>query len=283
MSASAVKPRSSPGLATHGESSLSLRFERNGEHTALVERYGSAPFHVSTAGNLADGTLVVQVTVLGPGIAAGDRLTQRIAVGPGAHAIVLFTSANKVLGSSSGAPARQDISIEVADTGALEYYPGLTIPFPDSAFEQRTSVDLSPRARFGILELWAVGRVQRDELFKFASIDARTDVRIGDRPAYTDTLLLERRSDIAAVGLMEGASYAASGYWCWEEALPPWEEIGDELVMVTGVPPSGHLYLRGLSTDGVALRRAARNLLARQRQAWGLTTLHLERYAPAFA
>lgn len=276
-------PLSSPSL--HREALLSLRFVRDDTgRTALAESYAGAPFRVFAADRLADGALVVQVTMLGPGVAAGDRLVQRIAVEPGAHAIVLFTSANKLLGSPSGEPAAQDIRMDVAGTGSLEYYPGLTIPFPDAVFEQRTHVCLGSGARFGILELWAMGRIHRDEQYEFASIDSRTDVRVARRPAYADALVLTPRSQpVDGYGLMEGNRYAASGYWQWDAALPQTQIVERDMTLVTGVPSTGSLYLRGLANDGIAFRRAIREQLACQRAAWRLAPLELERYAPSFA
>jgi len=53
-------------------------------------------------------------------------------------------------------------------------------------------------------------------------------------------------------------------------------------VGASGVPACGHLYVRGLARDGLALREALHALLCRRRAAWGLAPLAFERYAGIF-
>ncbi len=128
-----------------------------------------------------------------------------------------------------------------------------------------------------------MGRIGRGEAMAFSSIDARTQVYVASRPAYADATLLDpHQARLDGLGLLEGARYLASGYWHWDEALPPKHSASEGASVVAGIPPTGHLYLRGSARDGLAIRGLVRETIRTQRREWGLAQLDLERYAPAF-
>ena len=49
---------------------------------------------------------------------------------------------------------------------------------------------LEREARFGLLEMWSMGRGHRCEAFQFSDIESRTVVSIDGDPAYRDALRL---------------------------------------------------------------------------------------------
>ncbi len=209
----------------------------------------------------------------------GDAYRLDIAVEPGARVVVTPASATKVHGMLPGASASQAVTLTVAAGGALEYYPGLTIPFPQAEFTQTLDVALAPGARFGMLELWAMGRIERGEYLAFRRLSSRTTVLLGDRPCYLDALeLCPAQGRPAGWGVLEGHRYVAVGYWHWEDAVESRDVSRPDLLLVSGVPSCGHLYVRGLARDGVALRASLQALLGRHRAAWGLARLSFERY-----
>ncbi len=75
--------------------------------------------------------------------------------------------------------AHQEIRVEVRDGAELEFYPGLTIPYPRAAYRQRIDIDLASGARFATLESWATGRVGRGESFSFQVLSSRIRIRRG--------------------------------------------------------------------------------------------------------
>jgi urease accessory protein len=264
---------------------LRLRLVERGGKTVVAEQYASAPFKLFRAHELVDGSLVVQVSMTGPGVVSGDRLRQQISIERGARAVVLFTSATKVLGSVGAATAEQDVQIDVAADAQLEYYPGLVIPYPGADFRQRVLVRLATGARFGVLDLWAIGRVEAGEELAFEAIDSRTEVRLDERPAYRDAVSLRPSSnDVTGPGLLEGNRYIASGYWFWPRAALPQtpNAVDDGVLLVTGKPGTGDVYLRALAKDGVALRREVHRVVAANRDAWGLAPLDFDRFTPLF-
>ena len=252
----------------------------------IAEQYASAPFKLFASHTLRDGGLVLQVSMTGPGIVSGDRLRQQIVIEPGARAVILFTSATKLLGSVDGAIAQQQLEIDVAADAQLEYYPGLVIPYADARFSQRAHVRLETGARFGMLELWATGRVEAGEELEFEAIDNRTEVLLDDRPAYRDALTMHpAAADLTGPGLLEGYRYLASGYWNWPsaEALPVRDVVNDDVVLVAGKPGTGNFYIRALAKDGVLLRRELHRMVAASREAWGLEPLDFNRFSPLFS
>ena len=68
--------------------------------------------------------------------------------------------------------------------------PAFASLFPEAVFLQTTEADLGPSARFGTLEWWAAGRVERGEELQLGEIESRTRFRVGNRPAYRDGLVL---------------------------------------------------------------------------------------------
>lgn len=276
---SSTHPERVPGL-TERFGHLRLRIGEREGRTVVLEQSASAPFKTFASERLTDGTVVVQVTVTGPGFCAGDHLLQEVIVEDGAKAVVLMTSANKLLGAIDGVGASLQVAVTVADRGTLEYYPGLTVPYPDAVFKQRVKVALAPRSRFGLLETWAMGRIERGEILRFGAIDARTEVFVDNRPAYADALVL-RPGDalLQGYGVLEGHRYTAAGFWHWGDDLPlvPVEKA-PRGTLVMGRPPTGTAYLRGMAEDGVVLHTGIRDVLRAQRAEWDLAPLDLRRY-----
>lgn len=272
-----------PAVAKGQLGVLRLRLVNRGGKTIIAEQMVTAPFKLFTPTILVDGTLLLQVCVMGPGIRSGDKYELDVSVESQARALVVFPSATKLLGSIDGASAAQEVGIHVAAGGALEYYPGLTIPFPDAVFRQRVDAIVDRGARFGMLEMWSMGRVHRHEVFRFTDIWSRTKVSIDGDPVYRDTISLRpAQFDIDGPGMLEGHCYLASGYWYWDDPLEHQDISSEVLELVTGRPTNGHLYLRCLATDGVQLRREVHHILAQQRQAWGLSPVKFGRFTNMF-
>ena len=264
---------------------LRLRLVSQRGVTVIVQQEATAPFKLFPPRTLPDGSLVILVSVLGPGIRSGDRCRIELVLESGAKGLLLFPSSAKLLTGADGLAATQECLIAVAQGAQLEYYPGLNIPFPQSRFRQTVDACLEREARFGCLEMWASGRVERREEMLFQEIHSSTRVRVDDRPAYADTLRLSPScDDQAGPGLLEGYQYWASGYWNWDKAAVDQPDVlRDGLELVNGKPPHGSLYLRGLARDGASLRKEIRQLLSRQRRAWGLPFVDFARYTNLFS
>ena len=92
------------------------------------------------------------------GVLGGDRLSVDLAVGPRAHACVTTPSATRIY-RTADAVATQDVRIEVAPGGIVEWVPEHTIPFPGSAYRQWFDVALHDGARAIVVDAFAAGRL----------------------------------------------------------------------------------------------------------------------------
>lgn len=258
---------------------LRLVFRARGNRTYLAEQHARAPLGIIRPFPLADGSVFLQIVHVAPGLMGGDEYRLDVTVEPGARVILTGSSATKLHRARPGVCATQHAHFRVMDGGTLEYYPGLTIPFADAEFVQTLDVALAPGAKFGLLEQWAMGRIGRGECLAFRRLSSRTRIVMGDVPCYCDALeLCPAESSPAGWGMLEGRRYVASGYWYWDAAPAQPDVVGQELLLVSGVPPHGHRYLRCLARDGAAMRGALRDFLTAQRTAWGLAPLPFERY-----
>lgn len=276
-----VRPRSPARPEVQGALRLVFRARRGA--TYLAEQFVQAPFRIVRPFALEDGSVLLQVTHVAPGLLGGDAYRLDVIVESGARVILIGASATKVHRMPRGTASSQTVRCTVMAGGALEYYPGLLIPFPDSEFVQTVDVTLAADARFGMLELWAMGRIERGEYLAFRRLSSRARVVLGDRPCYLDAIEFSPdRAHLAGWGVLDGHRYVASGYWRWEAAAPAEDIAGPDVVLVSGVSAPGHLYARGLARDGLALCAALSRFLGRQRAAWGLSPISFERYSGLF-
>jgi urease accessory protein len=261
------------------EGRLELVFARRGADTTLAHAHAKAPLKIVRPFPLDGGRQLVQIITLGPGICAGDAYAIDVTVGAGASAVVITQSASRVHRMPDGGRGTQRVTLTVAAGGHLEYYPGITIPFPASEFSQTIDVSLESSARFGLLECWAMGRIGRGEYLKFRSLSSRTDVTVDRVPAYADTLSLDTRvADLAGHGLLEQHRYLASGYWYGADVEPS-RGNGHGVLSAIGQSSPGHAYFRALAMDGPALGHALSDAVKQVYRSWDLETLAVPRFA----
>lgn len=266
--------------ATTVKGRLELVFAPGGARTTLAHAYVSAPLKIVRPFPLPDGRLVVQVLTLGPGLCAGDDCRIDVTSEPGARAIVVMQAASRILGMPEGTRATQSVNLVVAPGAQLEYYPGLTIPFADSCFQQRVAVTADRQSRLGILECWAAGRQTRGEYLRFRQLSSRTAVTIDGKPAFQDALEIDTRTDLAAgTGVLERHRYVASGFW---HGVSPDTSIGlpsfDALVAFGQSTSPDQRFLRALAHDGYAMSGLLQSAVDVINTAWGCDKIPMRRF-----
>ena len=263
--------------SVHGR--LELVFSPGPGGTTLTHTRVAAPLKIVRPFALDGGRALVQILTLGPGLCAGDASSIDITVEPGARAVVIMQAASRILGMESGAEARQAVALTVRADAQLEYYPGLTLPFPDSSFVQRVHVAAEAGARVGILEHWSMGRQSRGERLRFRRISSRTTVAIANALAYADAIeLVPEATDVAAVGVLEQHGYVASGFWYGASPdTRPIEPVDDTLIAF-GYAAPGQVYLRALANDGYAMSGLLQSAVDRINASWNLEAIPLRRF-----
>ena len=206
---------------------LSLRFERRGLGTVMTQNRSTLPLQVSKPMQL-DGSGAICVTLLNPtgGLLGGDCLTTEIDLAKGAHAMLTTTSAAKVYRTDSG-PAFHRTTVNLAEDAVLEYLPDHVIPHPGSSLDQSLAVEMAPRSRAIILDGFAVGRVARQERWRFNELTAEVLVRRSGRLVYRDRIRIQPKAWVpSGLGGMEGAAYAATMLLCGDSHLD-WHGAAD--------------------------------------------------------
>jgi urease accessory protein len=230
---------------------------------------------------LPDGRLVVQLITLGPGLCGGDAIRVDITAEDGARVVVTTTAATRVMTMEQGRHAEQDVRLRVGQGASIEYYPAVTIPFPDSAFVQTVQVTAEPTARVAVIESWALGRTARDEYLQFRSLSSRTTLCIDGVLTYADAMHLEPGvSDAANAGVLAGRRYVAAGFWhgatLSADADPP--PVADGVLVALAQSTPDLVYLRALGDEGPALDAVLRRSVERVAGAWGLPAVHMDRF-----
>lgn len=278
-----------PNVTPSVRGTLRLVFRARQGETYLAEQAASAPLKVLRPFALGQGRVLLQLVNVGPGVMGGDDYQLDITVTAGAKVVVVNQSATKLHRMLAGASARQTLVMNVEDGGELEYYPGVSIPYPEADFDQQIQVHLGQKARFGMLEPWAMGRIRRGEAFAFRRVVTRTRVSVGGQPFYADALDVQPSvRDASGLGLTDGYKYLASGVWFDgmsdvtdeednEEFDPRRQAAADCVVVKGGLEPHG-LYLRALAQDGLTLTRKLRDAVYHWRTARQMTPVRFERF-----
>jgi urease accessory protein len=262
-------------------SSNELTFARRGGRTVLTHSRVMAPMTLVRPFLLAGGAQLVQLITLGPGFCGGDRVELRVTAEDEANVVVTTTAATRVLSMHPGARAEQHVEI-VAKAGAtVQYYPLVTIPFPDSAFAQTITLRADATSRVGVMETWALGRTARDEYLRFTSLSSRTALHVDGRLAYLDRTDLRPAGDpLEGAGVLAGRRYLAAGVWHGADiAADPQDgaNAGDTLVAFAPARPN-IAYLRALANDAPSLDAALRRVTDRIAAAWNTEPVVLDRF-----
>lgn len=169
-------PAGSAPLDRRWEAALSLRYQRRGERTVLAHRAHRGPLRVQR--NLyPEGPDLCHTLVVHPpgGIAGGDDLSLDVRVEHAAAALLTTPGATKWY-AARGHRARQRISLEVAEGGALEWLPQESILFDGADAELSCKVSLSASAAYLGWEILCFGRQAAGERFSSGQLLLTTEL-----------------------------------------------------------------------------------------------------------
>lgn len=245
---------------------VQLEVTVRGGVSVISQQYTHAPLKILRPFRLADGTLLVQLLSVGPGMLERDHYDISVHVNSGAKLLLINQAASKVLTMSPNTCATQTVRLSVAAEGCLEYYPGTTLPYPGAALRQTIDVHTETGATFGMVETWARGRVARGEVDAFQTLENHTCIYQAGKPLYRDALYLTPQR-AHAWGVLEGYYYVSSGYWLGDWGLlEPVNEQQDSLMVARGTDAHSNTYLRALAHDNVTLKKALTEQLQVLRQ-----------------
>lgn len=165
---------------------LDLDFEARAGRTVLARRRHMGPLVVQRPFH-PEGEVCHLYLIHPPGgIVGGDRLSCRIAVANGAHALLTTPAATKFY-RSAGATAEQQQEIRI-ESGTCEWLPQESIYFAGARARLRTKVQLGEGARFIGWETACCGRPASDEVFSAGEVLQSFELWRAGRPLLLDRL-----------------------------------------------------------------------------------------------
>ena len=152
--------------ASAWQAELELRVEARAARSVLANCRHAGPLRVQKA-LYPEGDGVCQILILHPpaGIAGGDHLHISLAVGTGAHAQTTTPGAGKWY-RSKGPQAFQNIELQVAAGGMLEWLPQEAIVFNQAQANSTTIMTLEEGARMIGWDIVCRGRAASGERFE---------------------------------------------------------------------------------------------------------------------
>ena len=176
-------------LAASWKASLALGFTHRHGRSVLSQREHEGPLVVQKA-LYPEGESVCHAIVVHPpgGIAGGDELELKCAVGAGAHALLTTPGAAKWY-RTAGPWAKQRLRFEV--DGMLEWLPRETIVFDGARAELACSVELGEDARFIGWEILCLGRTGSGERFDRGQLNLETRITRRQKPLWVERGSLE--------------------------------------------------------------------------------------------
>jgi urease accessory protein len=263
---------------------LALRFELAGRCTRMRVEAQEPPLRVVRAFQQQNGAVLVHLHNVSGGILAGDRLSLRIDVGSGTAAQVTSTGATRLHRHRAGArDSEQQVRINVAEGGLLEYLPDAVIPFAGSRYSQRTEISLANRATFFWWEILAPGRQASGETFLFDRIRLETELRSPTRPLLLENFLLEpSERPLNSEARLGKFTHTASFIAC-QVGLPPiklreFEQALGEVARACTLPRVNIWGASALASDGVVVRGlsvTARDIPATLARFWNTARIFL--------
>ena len=193
------------------------------------------------------------------GIAGGDRLAVRAAVGADTGAVVTSQAAEKVY-RSNGPVAVLENRVTVGPRGRLAWVPQETILFDGACLRRRLVFDLDEASCLLAGEMWVFGRIARGEVFAHGLLHDVWRIRRDSRLVWADSLRLAgniRRPLDAAAGFA-GARATAALVLAGPNAagmLEPVRRIIDQAPCRAGATVVGEvLVARWLGSDPAEVR-----------------------------
>ncbi len=189
-------------------SSLRLQAACRDGKTYLRGTAFTAPYKIMLPFEKKGGGIQVMLLSASAGIMDGDRQDFRFEILPGADLEFVSQSYDKIHQMKEGC-AKRFTSVQVSAGAAFCFNPQPTIPFRDSAFENRMEIQLEDHtSAFQMSEIFSCGRYASGEAFAYRFYHNLVEIRRGGRLIYRDNTRYEpARFDMAGLGMYEGYTH----------------------------------------------------------------------------
>lgn len=180
--------------ARHWVASLRLGFNRDGDTTRLVHRMHTGPLRVQKPLYPEHPSTCHAIVIHPPGgVVGGDELQMQFDTGPDARVLLSTPGAAKWY-RANGYRSRQQLRIQVAQGGALEWLPQETIVFNQADVVLDSVIDLSGDATYLGGEILCFGRIASGETFDQGRVRQSLMIRRDGKPLWLEQGVLEAGS-----------------------------------------------------------------------------------------
>ena len=192
-------------------SEVRLESEYRDGKVILGDVFFTAPFKVMQPFYPASGDMQVMVLSASAGIMEGDEQNFFLHIRENTRMEYLSQSYEKIHRMKEG-KARRQTKIVVEKNAYLKYAPLPTIPFKDSAFENRLEVELADDSSgFLYQEILSCGRAACGEKFAYRFYENQVTVRKQGRVAYRDHIRFSPELfEMDGMGMYEGYTHLGS-------------------------------------------------------------------------
>lgn len=240
------------------QATLDLQFHHRSGKTVLTSARHVGPLTVQRPFYPEEDTCHLYLLHPPGGIVGGDELTITATLDNGCHTLITMPGASKFY-RSSGAQARLQQTLKLAENATLEWLPQDAIFFPGAQATLHTAFHLSATSTLLAWDLLCLGRPVIGESFSHGSLNNRLEVWMDDSP-----LLIERLSlaDGQLASVAEQPWVGTLLFYPASETLL--EGVRDRLTPLANYAGAtltdGLLTVRFLSDDNLLCQRAMRDI-----------------------
>ena len=189
----------------NGELKLCFRKKQSGK-TYIAKQYYKLPLQITVPYYQdEDGTAFLPLLNMGGGVLGRDYFKTRILLEKDSRAVITNLSATSIYKAKNGQISLLENEFILEDGAVLEYLPGCSIPFKDSALRQRNVFRIKKNSFLFTVDFVTPGRLDMEEVFSFRSY--YSDFRL----YVEDKLLVRECADVdpnpeklGRIGFMEG-------------------------------------------------------------------------------
>jgi urease accessory protein len=165
-----------------------LLVQRVGSRSVVRRCFATSPLRILTPRNHGHAAWAFTST-LGGGLVDDDRIRLHIEVEAGAAAVLSTQGETRVYRSPRG--CQSELVARVEDDALLAVLPDPTVCFADARYSQRTEIALAPKGALVFADTLVAGRSARGERWAFRRYAAELTLRIGERVALAESVLLD--------------------------------------------------------------------------------------------
>lgn len=228
-------------------------------------------FRIPTAGDIPYYFFITT----GGGYVAGEHYKNQVKVNDNAHAILTTQAPTYIYVCPNGEITHQLNDFTLGENAVLEFYQDETIPYKDSNFQQKTTINMDKGAKLILTDGLSNGWSPDQTPFQYGSVGMQTTINYDGRLVYNDYMLVDPREDpMQEIGYFEGKANFNSVVIIDEDVNHETvEQLRDHL---DGFETDVHYGISMLEEDGLVLRLLSNSAFENHEVMWEFVRYYRE-------